>query len=727
MYPWQTDPSGFLLSILGHKPNITSTFRTPGQNEAVGGVPNSEHLTGNAIDFTGTPQDASAIASSGLPFDQLINEGNHIHVGFNPQGERNQTFAMNGGQAPPQVMQGGMQGGQPPMQSSQGPQASAPSPTASALLSMTGGNPATHPDGTPVSSTATALLGMTGTPRPDIPLTPTERASATADPNDWRTQVMGSGYGRMMQTGMEGVYGLDQLLRKTGQAVTSLGGATPNAVSDWFGNSAAHNDAERKALEQTYARARNATGYDIGSDTAGMAGSVLSPATGVVAAGGEATTIPQMMLQGGAFAATQPTDDKNYWMGKLLQTGIGSLVGGGIGVTGKTASGIAAPTFAPGIQTLLDANVPMTIGQILRGGLKKGEDALTHIPGLGDMVTARRNESFVGLNDAAFNSALSHIGVALPSGKVGNEAYNFTKGKLTDAYDDVLSNMQATETPDLHTAIDGLFTNPVRDFNVKASSVPDIKTNINEQIFGKSDNGFYDGKTLKDIQTNLGNLAYTHGKSPDPNDQAAAGLYTKAKDIFENHFAGQNPDEAPTLDAINDGWAKLKNIEPAVAAAANHGGVFSPAQLLAGVKRGDTNAKVAAAAAPMYDLAQAGAQYLPSQLGDSGTGSRTAANLLVGALMGGGASHLADVSLPHVAVGATTLGGLAAGATQGGQTLMRNLLTKRPYGPATAAQIAAILKAGGRTAAPLAGPLANQGATSLSSLLLSPPSNSSPY
>ena len=41
----------FLISILGFKPIITSGFRTPEHNAAVGGVKDSLHLSGQAVDI----------------------------------------------------------------------------------------------------------------------------------------------------------------------------------------------------------------------------------------------------------------------------------------------------------------------------------------------------------------------------------------------------------------------------------------------------------------------------------------------------------------------------------------------------------------------------------------------------------------------------------------------------------------------------------------------------
>jgi hypothetical protein len=64
---------------------VTSRQRTPAQNQAAGGVPNSHHLTGNARDLVppqgmSTSQFAATLKSQLPPGVEVIDEGDHVHI-----------------------------------------------------------------------------------------------------------------------------------------------------------------------------------------------------------------------------------------------------------------------------------------------------------------------------------------------------------------------------------------------------------------------------------------------------------------------------------------------------------------------------------------------------------------------------------------------------------------------------------------------------------------------
>lgn len=67
---------------------ITSGYRCQKVNKLVGGVSNSQHQTGQAVDFTikgmTVAQAVEYIKISGIEFDQLINEyGAWVHISYN--------------------------------------------------------------------------------------------------------------------------------------------------------------------------------------------------------------------------------------------------------------------------------------------------------------------------------------------------------------------------------------------------------------------------------------------------------------------------------------------------------------------------------------------------------------------------------------------------------------------------------------------------------------------
>lgn len=90
---------------------ITSGYRNPRVNAAVGGVPNSAHALGLAGDFRAAGYSAlgaaqklrDAQAAGEIEFDQLILETSRsvVHLSFDPARRRNQVLTQAGGPGSP--------------------------------------------------------------------------------------------------------------------------------------------------------------------------------------------------------------------------------------------------------------------------------------------------------------------------------------------------------------------------------------------------------------------------------------------------------------------------------------------------------------------------------------------------------------------------------------------------------------------------------------------------
>jgi len=67
---------------------INSGYRSPKHNAEVGGAPNSDHLSGNAVDFVGSPKAMRALynyaQSHGYAYVEPWSQtgGSHVHISF---------------------------------------------------------------------------------------------------------------------------------------------------------------------------------------------------------------------------------------------------------------------------------------------------------------------------------------------------------------------------------------------------------------------------------------------------------------------------------------------------------------------------------------------------------------------------------------------------------------------------------------------------------------------
>ena len=83
--------------LLGGQPIfVTSGYRSPTLNAAIGGAKNSAHKSGYAVDFKvsfmSVKDTVEKIRASGIKYDQLINEYDRwVHISFDPR-MRQQTL-----------------------------------------------------------------------------------------------------------------------------------------------------------------------------------------------------------------------------------------------------------------------------------------------------------------------------------------------------------------------------------------------------------------------------------------------------------------------------------------------------------------------------------------------------------------------------------------------------------------------------------------------------------
>jgi hypothetical protein len=89
-------------ALLGKPILISSGYRSPAVNRAVGGASKSAHVLGYAADFIspgyGKPLAiCRAIVGSDIDFDQIIEEGTWVHISFDPRMRREVLTKTKGG------------------------------------------------------------------------------------------------------------------------------------------------------------------------------------------------------------------------------------------------------------------------------------------------------------------------------------------------------------------------------------------------------------------------------------------------------------------------------------------------------------------------------------------------------------------------------------------------------------------------------------------------------
>jgi hypothetical protein len=272
-----------------------------------------------------------------------------------------------------------------------------------------------------------------------------------------------------------------------------------------------------------------------------------------------------------------------------------------------------APSAArPEVQRLLEQDVVPTIGQavnpktVMGGMIRKGEDTLTSIRGVGDVVTAARVRALEDMNRAALNTAM-------PEGEtvsqVGNAGIEEAKDALSAAYDKLYAGKNVIiPKPSIPTG--GSLSSQV--FKVSPESWPRVVSSassmentaigkaieatkdsttlpINEKVFDAvmkkafwnriPENGILPASSVKaEMIGDVGKAAYRLSKSSLASDQATGEALFNAKSALQDWLnAATGANKVETLDAA---YKASKVLEKAATRGAAQGGTFTPYQLL---------------------------------------------------------------------------------------------------------------------------------------------------
>lgn len=389
-----------------------------------------------------------------------------------------------------------------------------------------------------------------------------------------------------------------------------------------------------------------------------------------------ATDVTQGGIYGGAVEGDTGTG--------AISGGAGNLFGAALGkVGGRFLQGLRRDPEA--LRLMQQYGVPdLTVGQQLGGFAKSAEDAATSIPVVGDVINARRGESLLNANDAAFNL----VGGS-PAGR-GDIGLTELARRRAQAYKDALGGHSFDlDTPEFKKDMaDALAARQ----GLTEEFQPKFDTAVTNSISGTpiGDAGVMTGEQYQQAQRKLSGYkgsAQKPGFEQDFRD-ALSGVGATLRNAVEQ----QAPEVIPELAAADKMYRGEKILEDAVRRARKDvtglgTDVFTPGHLTDAV---NASTKRYPGGVPLDDFASLAQSVLPSKMPDSGTARRAMLGAMalggVGAITGGGATAVGGGDLADIVEGGgagaglplATLALLAAGGSRGGQRAISKALFDRP-------------------------------------------------
>lgn len=469
------------------------------------------------------------------------------------------------------------------------------------------------------------------------------------------------------------ITGAAQLLPRALAGITSLGGTTPNPVSQFFSEEAKRVDEMAKAEEQAYQAQREAQG-GTGFDVSRLGGNILNPASLLPAArvaqlakARGLSTVGQAAAGGAVGGAMQPAvGEGTFGEQKAEQVAVGAVTGP-IGEKVVAGAGrVLNPLVSKAEKTMRDLGITPTTGQTLGGQFKTIEEFAQNLPLIGSSIENARQRVLFDFNKGVINKALQKVDDKLPADVVGRDAIAYASDEVSKKYDDVLSKMSFD--------LDFATTSNILGALSKAKSLDSnqrtqITETLNDIVFGKFAGQKIDGQTYKGIESDLRKKASNYANSSTASEREIGEALTDVLGAIKKELYFQNPKQTSKLRRIDSAYGDLSVINVAAANSGADNGVFTPKQFNTAVRQQDQTRRKTSFAkgrAKGQEVSDAAVQVL----GD------TARSTLEGRIAASTVGGLGLLSQPQVAIPAVGLIPPAYSPT--GQAAIDMLLRQRP-------------------------------------------------
>ena len=286
--------------------------------------------------------------------------------------------------------------------------------------------------------------------------------------------------------------------------------------------------------------------------------------------------------------------------------------------TAKRAGQAARHVNRAELQTLKNAGVKPTVGQMVGGAAKAVEDRAVGIAPGARNAQARTMDQW---QNGVINKAMEPLGVTIEG--TGVDAIQSAQRALDDAYEaarDVMPEIQVKGSTLARDMAEELAESSARGLDegvmrsVKSTYKDLIAPMLKKDKISTSDFQRIESKLNKRIAE-----ANKNGKMD------LATEYRQFLQILREQAAKQSPEYAAKVQKANEAYARFADVEIAAGRAGGDAGTFTPAQLQSAVKQGSSRrSKARGGEGPIADLAKAGVSELSPVVGNSGSAERAA-------------------------------------------------------------------------------------------------------